>query len=475
MLFPILVAPEWPHMPKTDHRRLLTPTMIEKLRPKAGWGYQVMDSRVPGFGVRVRETGPKTFIFRTRYPSKPNETSRRELGRVGVMTLVDAREKAGKWRTLVDKGIDPARQEEAERAERLRKQKITFRAVVEDFIREKLPSERKGKDVEREIRRDLMPVWEAKAITDITDLDVIAVISAKAPDGKTGARNLLALIKRFFRWAVAKRIYGITESPCQTLSAKDILGEGPGSRDRILSDDEIFAFWRATERMAYPVGPAYQLLIRTALRLREATGAQRHEIDALVLERLDGHKKGEAVHWRDIPADRSIWTIPKERMKGKKSGKKQARAHAVPMTDEIVSLFASLPRFKGRFLFSTTKGRVPVSIGTKVKQELDDLMLEELRALAHSRGKDPSDVELPHWVNHDLRRTVRSHLSRLKIEEVAREALLAHARPGIKGVYDIHDYREEKREALQLWAARLRTIVEPTPNNVVPINALKSG
>ena len=64
---------------------------------------------------------------------------------------------------------------------------------------------------------------------------------------------------------------------------------------------------------------------------------------------------------------------------------------------------------------------------------------------------------------------MRSGLSRLKIAEEAREAVLAHVRPGIKGVYDKHDYLDEKREALELWAARLRSIVSPTPDNVVPL------
>ncbi len=71
-----------------------------------------------------------------------------------------------------------------------------------------------------------------------------------------------------------------------------------------------------------------------------------------------------------------------------------------------------------------------------------------------------------HQANH-------SNFSRLRITEEAREAVLAHARPGIKGVYDLHDYFDEKREALELWAARLRSIVEPPPtekeSNVVPL------
>jgi hypothetical protein len=96
-------------------------------------------------------------------------------------------------------------------------------------------------------------------------------------------------------------------------------------------------------------------------------------------------------------------------------------------------------------------------------------MLGTLRALARRRGDDPSKVELARWVNHDIRRTVRSRLSRLKISEEAREAVLAHARPGIKGIYDHHDYLDEKTEALQIWGNRLREIVEPPPANVVVI------
>ena len=78
-------------------------------------------------------------------------------------------------------------------------------------------------------------------------------------------------------------------------------------------------------------------------------------------------------------------------------------------------------------------------------------------------------MKLEPWVQHDLRRVVRSGLSRLKIAEEIREAVLAHVRGGIKGVYDQHDYLDEKRDALMQWGARLRSIVEPAPvvSNVV--------
>jgi integrase len=437
-------------MPKVDHRKTLTPTKISGLKPAPdGRRYQVMDAEVSGFGVRVTDTGHRTFILRTRYPGS-RSPSRREIGACDVMTLADAREKARKWRSLVRQGVDPAAEEEKQRQEAIRKKAVTFCAVAGDFIRQKLPSERKGKDAEREIRRDLLPKWKDLAITEVTDQHVSSLIKAKGRDGKVGARNLLALIKRFFRWAIAQPEYGISVSPCANLRASDILGEMPRSKGRVLSNDELFALWRAASRKRSPAGYAYRLLCLTALGLNEA---------------VDGS-------WPEFNMREKVWVITDERMKGKDSGKKQARPHAVPLTADILEVLVVLPRFnKGRFLFSTTAGQSPTWIGTKVKKRLDGRMFLTLRAMARRRGEDPGDVTLPHFVNHDIRRTVRSQLSRLKVTEEAREAVLAHARPGIKGTYDLYDYLDEKREALELWATRLRSIVSPPPDNVIKLRA----
>ena len=102
-------------------------------------------------------------------------------------------------------------------------------------------------------------------------------------------------------------------------------------------------------------------------------------------------------------------------------------------------------------------------------------MLRTLRALAKTRGDEPAGVELEPWRNHDIRRTVRTHLSRLKVTEEAREAVMAHVRPGIKGVYDKHEYLDEKREALEAWGNRLQIILYGTPSNVVALHADARG
>jgi hypothetical protein len=292
-----------------------------------------------------------------------------------------------------------------------------------------------------------LPVWGERPIVDITGRDVRDLIRTKRKTAPAQARNLLGTIKRLFAWAVDEDSYGLTVSPAMAIKPSKIIGDKK-TGDRILSDTELFALWRAVTRLPYLYGPAYQLLILNALRLNEVADAAKPEFD------FAG----------------KVWVIPADRMKGK-NGK--ARPHAVPLTAESLAILKNLPEFTGgNFLFSTTFGKSPAWMTSKVKERIDKRMLRTLRALARHRGDDPDKVTLAPWVNHDIRRTVRSNLSRLKVTEEAREAVLAHARPGIKGVYDLYDYFDEKREALELWAARLRSIVAPPPpTNVVPLRA----
>ena len=76
------------------------------------------------------------------------------------------------------------------------------------------------------------------------------------------------------------------------------------------------------------------------------------------------------------------------------------------------------------------------------------------------------------WRFHDLRRTMRTGLGGLPVPNNVAELCIAHAQPGLHKVYDQHGYREEKRRAFDLWAARLLAIVEPgAPGNVVAFTA----
>ena len=449
-----LTAPARPRARKKNPKKYLTDRTLKALPPaEKGQRYEIWDCELPGFGVRVSDdpdpgrpgkAGRIMFIYYARFPRSPCP-SRRTLDLYGALSLAEARERAKDWREQIRKGIDPAVAAEQARQAKLREaalaQERSFAAVAEAFIADKLPGERKGREVERDLRNVFLPVWSAKTIDEITDLDVLAIINPKKRKAPAQARNLLITAKRLFDWAIDQRIYGLHASPCDRLKPRAIIGEKI-ARQRRLDDDEFFAFLRAARRLRYPYGPVYQLLALTGLRLNEVADAQ----------------------WSEIR--NGIWTIPAARMKGRAS---QARDHAVPLPKAALEIIEALPRFRrGNYLFSTTAGAKPAYMSSKVKADLDARMLRTLRALARMRGEDPAAVRLEPWVNHDLRRNVRSGLSALKIDHRVAEAILAHKPQGIVGTYDVHTFIDEKRQALELWAARLQAIVEPPPANVLP-------
>jgi len=423
-------------------KKPLTDVAIRKLKaPIAGKRDLRWDALVPGLAVRVTDKGTKSLVLVVRYPGDRHPAPR-TLGEYGAITLEAARDKARTWLALIAQGIDPRQQEaeqvkkrEDEAAKKAAEQANTFCAAFEQFVARHLSKLRTGKDVEREMRRLLMPTWGPRPLTSITRKDVKTVINSLADGGKPiMANRLLAYIKTFYKWANDRDL--IEGTPA-------VLVNRPGAEchgTRVLDDDELRAVWRvASSKIGYPFGPLYLMLLLTGLRLGEVAGAP----------------------WSEFDLQRKLWTIPAERMKGK-------RIHLVPLTDEAIEILSSLPRFAtgGRrgddYLFSTTDGEKPVSGFSKAKARLDRKMVRTWRALGRLGGDDRRGETFDDWTLHDIRRTVRTHLSALPVPEgdLVRELVIAHAKPGLHKVYDQFAYLDEKRKALELWTARLKGILE---------------
>jgi integrase len=426
-------------------KRVLTDRALKALKPApAGKRYDVMDGVVPGLAVRVTDKGQRSFVLVARYPGASNPT-RRALGDYGAITLEAAREKARDWIELIQRGTDPKHAEERERQAAARERENSFAAVAEDFIARHVSKTRKGGEVERDIRREFIGRWGDRPITDITRHDVIAVIDAAVDRGAPyQAHNLLGYVRRLFNWAIARGIYGVESSPCDRLRASDAIGPKK-KRTRILNNDELRAFWKCTGEEGYPYGPLFRLLLVTGQRESVVCQLSRDEFNTA----------------------EKMWTLPAERV-----GLKSDDPYVVPLPAMAIDILKGLPEFSaGEFLFSAKFGKTPIrgDALSKPKRRLDAAMLAELRRIATERGKERATAKLPPWVLHDLRRTMRSGLSALPIAEHVRELVIGHVRPGISGVYDLYAYLDEKRQALELWAARVRDIVELAPANVIPI------
>jgi Arm DNA-binding domain len=264
-------------------KRQLTDRFLKSLAPaKPGTRNDIWDSVVPTFGACIYDSkdadpsrrgkaGRIAFIMYTRF-KRGAAPARRIIGFYPATSLENARRTAGEWRSLIAKGIDPAAVEKANREKAAREAALrvqhSFAAVAETFIADKMAQERDGKDAARVMRSVFVAAWADRPIADITALDVLEIINAKKRRAPQQARALLVLARRFFNWCVDQHVYGLDRSPCDRIKPNSIIGPVP-KRNRRLSDIEIAAFWRATGRMKYPVGPVYRALLLTGLRLNE--------------------------------------------------------------------------------------------------------------------------------------------------------------------------------------------------------------
>jgi hypothetical protein len=210
-------------------RRNITDRTLKALRAaSSGKHYDVMDSVVPGFGVRVSDTGRRTFILVKRFPGSRNPT-RLALGEFGAISLEKARKRARDWLELIRQGRHPKDEEERQRVAEERKRANSFRAVAEDFISLAAIKQRKGAEVRRDIEREFIARWDGRPITDITAHDVIAVLDEVVARGAPyQAHNLLGHIRRLFNWAIARGVYGLDRSPCDRMKPRDVIGPKAG-------------------------------------------------------------------------------------------------------------------------------------------------------------------------------------------------------------------------------------------------------
>jgi integrase len=291
--------------------------------------------------------------------------------------------------------------------------------------------------IESVVRRELIPAWGDRPVTQISRRDIVALIEAiidrggpshgrgsrRKSGGPYAARHALSTARNLFNWACETG--RMDTSPCDRLKAAKLHG-APKRRDRVLSDDELRKVWQAALATSYPYGPLVRLLLLTGQRRDEVAGARWHEVDL----------------------DKGLLTIGPDRMKAK-------TGHAVPLTAKAVEILRSLPRFvAGDFIFSGQAGTKSFSGFSKAKQRLD----------AKIGG-------IPPYTLHDLRRTVRTRLAELGVSPFVGELVIGHTQRGIHAIYDLYRYGAEKRDALEKWEAKLLSIVAPEPptGKVVPM------
>jgi len=374
--------------------------------------------------VRAKRVGTsRTWLLRYRWRG---EWVRIVLGHYlpgpGGMSLADARARALELRKAMDDGIDPRRARPRRHptpaplpgsaAVSSPDAKHSIESLVSEFSERYLRPHRKRPEyAEAILAKNVLPEWKGRDARTITPTEVLEVLDKVAIRAPVMANRTAALLGQLFKFGIHRRIVAAT--PVQLLMRP---GGKEKPRERVLSDDELSVYLKDP------------LACTRYARLA-------HVITILL---LTGQRRGELAlaRWAEIDFDACTWTIPNENAKG-------GRGHIVPLSQRAVAEFRILQqlakRNKSSWVLSSNGG----------EHHIDPHQLTRSLAKCLKRFKEQG---IEAFTLHDLRRTCRTGLARLKVEPHIAERVLGHAQERIPGTYDRHEYLEEKRVALEKWA-----------------------
>jgi integrase len=378
------------------------------------------DEEIPGFGIRIRVGGKRTWVVQYRHGG---ETRRISLGSVKVLGPEMARKAAKERLAEVTLGRDPQR----EKAEARANAETILGSVVGAYLKFKEKTVRESTFAET--RRYLTEHWKTLnrlPIQEVARRNVAMRLNEiSEQNGSVAAARARVALSGMFTWAVRE---GIAETNPVVSTNKP---REPQSRDRVLTDAELAEIWASLR------DDDYGRIVKLAL----LTGARREEIGGLT--------------WQELDLDRVELNLGPQRTKN-------GRPLLIPLSHIALSIIRAVPRREGReHLFG--EGAGAFSGWSKAKTALDRRIVERRKALARAAGRANKGAQpLPAWRFHDLRRTVATRMADLGIQPHIIEACLNHvsgSKAGVAGVYNRSLYVAEKRAALEKWGRHIQTII----------------
>jgi integrase len=351
------------------------------------------------------------------------------LGTTDVLGLADARERARDLLIEASGGADPATTKKAARVAE------TVEDLAEAYIeRHAKVRKRSWKDDDAMLRHKVLPVWRHRAIEDITRRDVRELVEQVGATAPIAANRLASLLSKLFAFALDRDL--VQASPAVRIPR-------PGqekTRDRVLTEDEIRAFWTASEGLDPARRAFYRLRLLLAQRGGEVAGMQ----------------------WQDLDLTGGWWTIPA-------TGSKDRLQHRVPLGASALAILKALTP-------KPAKQR-------KVRKTADAVKAVSPKpdyVLAGARGKRQQAEAarvfdtIPDFRGHDLRRTAATMMARGGVARLTIAKLLNHVEQGVTAVYDRASYDAEKQAAITWWDAHLKGIlVEPVKDRRGTVRAFK--
>lgn len=365
------------------------------------------DDAVPGFGLRARSTGSRSWIFQYKIGSK---TRRLVIGQVSAVKLGRAREIAGEHHAKVKLGRDPA----GEKRVQIERSSHTFGDLAKKYLDQQRSELRPGSylEVARHLEKHAAPFHPFPL--DTIDQRIIAdrLGGIDKISGAVTANRVRATMSAMFSWGMREGL--VFANPVANTNKR---AERP--RDRVLKPYELRLVWQALNGGQYAT--IIKLLMLTAQRVNEIAG----------------------LRWSEIDFDHGLISLPADRTKN-------ARPHEIPISPTVRSLLQEQPKIEGRDLIFGKPGGGPFSGLSRCKERLDARIAE----LNNAQPIAP-------WVHHDLRRSAATDMANIGVQPHIIEAVLNHVsghKGGIAGIYNLATYGPEKKQALARWDEHVAAI-----------------
>jgi len=399
----------------------LTDAYLQSLPlPDEGARLELRDSRVPGLVLRMTSAGTVTWSVRTR--TKDGKQTRPKLGTWPALSIAAARRAALKALGSIETGADPVGEKREVRA--ARKVKVAAGVTVAKRLAEwqgsRLAdpaaawSDRYAAEVSRIAAREIVPKLGARALVDTTRADWTGLVAAKRKTAPAMASALYRVAASFLGYAEAN---GWIAAPLLPRKGMATLAPPPAARERVLTDAELLAVWKAADREAPRLRAFVRLLILTAARELEVADMTAGEVDR----------------------DAGRWTVSGARTKN-------GVPYTVPLAGlalrELAAVWPNGEAEPAHLLLGRNEGGGFRGF-SKLKARLD----------AASKVKG--------WRFHDLRRTARTGMTRLGVPRDHAEAAINHlsGRSKLERLYDRHDFAPEVIAALARWQGHVAGLV----------------
>lgn len=366
----------------------------------------IFDDGLPGFGLRIRHGGKRTWIIQYRVGTRQRRVT---FGTTLTFNADDARKQAKIALSKVQLGHDP----QLEKGEMRTQAVITLAAIAERYLEERAANRLKPKTL-AEVTRSLRDHWKPLhrlPLAKVARVNVAGELGRIAREhGPIAANRSRAYLSTLYSWAIGEGLADANPVVGTNKSAEET------SRDRVLDDGELRLVWSCAGDGDYG----------TIVRLLLLTGQRREEVAAM--------------RWSELNLDKRLWRLGGERTKN-------ALAHDVPLPDAAIDLLATHGRRTGRDLMFG-EGVGPFQGWSNAKSALD----KRLQA---------AGMAAP-WRLHDLRRTAATRMADLGVQPHVVEAVLNHVsghKSGVAGIYNRAAYAVEKSAALTLWASHVMALV----------------